>query len=63
MSVVVQSRKDGSEVAHMAKLRNELFLPSQPTNMKTKDELLRLAPIVAKAICDKIMNDNKAMYK
>jgi hypothetical protein len=63
MSVIVQSCKDGSKVVHMAKLRNELFLPSQPTNVKTKDELLRLAPIVAKAICNEIMNENQATYK
>ncbi len=47
----------------MAKLQNELFSPSQPTNVKTQDELLRLAPIVAKATCVEIMNENKATYK
>jgi hypothetical protein len=63
MSVVVRSCKDGSIVVHIAKLRNELFSPSQPTNVKTQDELFRLAPIVAKAICNKIINENKVTYK
>jgi hypothetical protein len=36
MSVVVWSSKDGSKVVHMARLRAELFSPTNPTNVKNK---------------------------
>jgi hypothetical protein len=50
MSVVARSRKDGTKVVHMAMLRNELFSPLTPTNIKTTDMIVTLAEAAAKTI-------------
>ena len=63
MSVVARSRKDGTKVVHMAMLRNELFSPLTPTNIKTTDMVVTLAEAAAKTICDELMNESKATYK
>ena len=63
MSVVARSRKDGTKVVHMAMLRNELFSPLTPTNIKTTDMIVTLAEAAAKTICDELMNESKATYK
>jgi hypothetical protein len=63
MSVVVWSSKDGSKVVHMERLRAELFSPTRPTNVKTKEFVVGLANTAAKAICDKLVDESKATYK
>jgi hypothetical protein len=63
MSVVVRSSKDGSKVVHMERLRAELFSPTRPTNVKTKEFVVGLANTAAKAICDKLVDESKATYK
>ncbi len=37
MSVVARSRNDGTKVVHTALLRNKLYSPATPTNIKTRD--------------------------
>jgi hypothetical protein len=54
---------DGTKVVHMARLRKELFSPLAPTNIKTRDMVVRLAESAAKIICDELMNESKATYK
>ena len=54
---------NGTKVLHMAMLRNELFSPLTPTNIKTTDMIVRLAEKAAKTICDELMNESKATYK
>jgi hypothetical protein len=41
MTVLVWSSKDGSKVVHMARLRMELFSPTKPANVETKEFVVR----------------------
>jgi hypothetical protein len=63
MSVVAHSRKDGTKIVHMAKLRIELFSPTTPTNTKTANMVVRLGETAAKTIIIELMDTSKATYK
>ena len=63
MFVVARSRKDGTKVVHMALLRKELYSPTTPTNIKTRDMVVRLAELAAKTICNELLDETKATYK
>lgn len=63
MSVVARSRNDGTKVVHTALLRNKLYSPATPTNIKTRDMVVRLAESAAKTICDELLDETKATYK
>ena len=63
MSVVARSRKDGTKIVHMAKLRIELFTPTTPTNIKTANMVVRLGETASKTIINELMDTSKATYK
>ncbi len=63
MSDVARSRKDGTKIVHMAKLRIELFSPTTPTNIKTANMVIGLGESAAKTIINELMDTSKATYK
>ncbi len=55
--------ESGATVLQFAKLRKELFLPSDTTNASTNGHLIELARVAAQAILDELHDDKKPTWK
>ena len=55
--------ESGATVLQFAKLRKELFLPSDKTNAGTNKRLIELARVAAQGILDELHNKKKATWK
>jgi len=63
MSVVARCSKDGSKVVHMARLRKELFSPTNRTNATTKALMHGLAKTAEETVCKELLDPTKTTYQ
>ncbi len=61
--MVVVASESGAMVLQFAKLRKELFLPSDTTNAATNGRLVELARVAAQGILDELHYEKKATWK
>jgi len=59
----VVASESGAMVLQFAKLRKELFSPSDTTNASTNGHLIELARVAAQGILDELHDDKKATWK
>jgi hypothetical protein len=61
--MIVVASESGTKVLPFAKLRKELFSPSDQTNAATNERLVQLAKVVAQGILDKLHDEKKVTWK
>ena len=61
MSVI--SRKSGTKVVHLGRMRRELFAPSRKTERDTNKRVQELAKVAANSILTELRDESKATHK